>query len=341
MASAEAGPRDPSRAARLFQARKSQERMARRGGTVTPTRDRNEAGDPTGGTEASKPAGSEPEKAPLAPGLYLVATPIGNLGDITLRALETLRACDAIFCEDTRVTSKLTARFGLRRPLMSYHEHNAERTRPEILRRIDRGEAVALVSDAGTPLISDPGFKLVREATARGLTVTALPGPSAVLAALTLSGLPTDRFLFLGFLPNRRNARRAALEEVGGVRATLILFEAAGRLADLLADMAEILGAREAAVAREITKKFEEVRRGSLAELAAQYRAEGAPRGEIVVVVGPPADRDAPSDQEVEALLRAALELGSVREAAASVAEQTGLPRRELYQRALRLAGRR
>jgi 16S rRNA (cytidine1402-2'-O)-methyltransferase len=300
-------------------------------------RGREQARDPNGAGASSKP--SEPaDSGLLTPGLYLVATPIGNLGDITLRALDTLRGCDAIACEDTRVTAKLLARHGVRRPLVAYHEHNAERARPRLLARIAGGEAIALVSDAGTPLVSDPGYKLARAAGERGLAVTALPGPSAALTALILSGLPSDRFLFLGFLPSRQAARRKALEEVAAVRASLILFEAAGRLTALLDDLAATLGTRDAAVARELTKRFEEVRRVGLADLAAHYRAAGAPRGEIVVVVGPPPAAAPPRDEaEVDALLREALRHGSVREATASVTAQTGMPRRAVYRRALDL----
>jgi 16S rRNA (cytidine1402-2'-O)-methyltransferase len=300
------------------------------GGKVALAHGREQARDPSGADPSSKPS-------ELAAGLYLVATPIGNLADITLRALDTLRGCDAIACEDTRVTAKLLARHGIRRPLIAYHEHNAERARPQILTRIADGEAIVLVSDAGTPLVSDPGYKLVRTAGERGLAVTALPGPSAALTALILSGLPSDRFLFLGFLPPRQAARRKALEEVASVRASLIVFEAAGRLSDLLADLDATCGARDAAVARELTKRFEEVRRGTLAELAAHYRAAGPPRGEVVVVVGPPAAPAPIADEEIDALLHAALAHGSVREAAASVAERTGAPRRVVYRRALAL----
>lgn len=300
-------------------------------------RGREQARDPSGADAPSKPS-TPGDSEPLPAGLYLVATPIGNLGDITLRALDTLRRCDVIACEDTRVTAKLLARHGIRRPLIAYHEHNAERARPGLLARIADGNAVALVSDAGTPLVSDPGYKLVRAAGERSLAVTALPGPSAALTALILSGLPSDRFLFLGFLPSRQGARRKALAEIATVRASLILFEAAGRLADLLDDMVATLGAREAAVARELTKRFEEVRRGSVGELAAHFRAAGAPRGEIVVVVGPPPAETAPPEEaEVDALLRAALRDGSVREAADAVTARTGLPRRVVYQRALAL----
>lgn len=267
-----------------------------------------------------------------------MATPIGNLGDITLRALDLLAGADAVVCEDTRNTRKLLAAHGLRARLVPYHEHNAERMRPRIMEHLECGEAVALVSDAGTPLVSDPGYKLVREALARGLPVTALPGPSAALAALLLSGLPSDRFLVAGFLPARAGARRRALGELAPVPATLVVFEAARRLPGALADMAAVLGPRPAAVARELTKLYEEVRRDALPALAAHYRAAGPPKGEVVIVVGPPERAGAPAEDELDARLRAALEGASVRDAAAAVARATGLPKRRVYARALELA---
>lgn len=230
------------------------------------------------------------------------------------------------------------ARLGIGTPLISYHEHNAERMRPAILARLKSGETVALVSDAGTPLVSDPGYKLVRAAIAEGLPVTTVPGPSAVLAALVLSGLPSDRFMFAGFLPPKSAARQRALGELATVGATLIFFESANRLPAALADMAEILGERDAAVAREMTKMFEEVRRGSLRELAAHYESHGAPKGETVIVVGPAAAAARPDDAEIDRLLLAALKGETLRDAVASVTEATGLPRREIYGRALRLA---
>src|SRR5690606_7848085 len=234
-------------------------------------------------------SGAETEEMPateLEPALYLVATPIGNASDLTLRAIETLRGADVIACEDTRLTGRLLARHGIRDRLIPYHEHNAAQARPAILERLRRGEAIALVSDAGTPLISDPGYKLVEEAIAAGLKVTAVPGPSAILTALQLSGLPSDRFMFAGFLPPRLAARRKAIGELADIPATLILFESPRRLADCLADLAAVLGDRSAAVARELTKLFEEVRRGTLGSLANQYAAEDPPKGEIVIVVG-------------------------------------------------------
>jgi 16S rRNA (cytidine1402-2'-O)-methyltransferase len=273
----------------------------------------------------------------LAPGLHVVATPIGNLRDITLRALETLAAADLIACEDTRVTRKLTEHYGIATPLTPYHEHNAAQARPKILARLTAGGAVALVSDAGTPLISDPGFKLARAARAAGHPVTALPGACAVLAALTVSGLPTDRFVFEGFLPPRAGPRRKRIDEIKSLAATLVLFETGPRIAAALADLAAGLGPREAAVCRELTKLYEEVRAGDLARLAAEYAAGAEPRGEIVIVIAPPAvlASDAP---DLDALLRQALARVSVKEAVGEIAAVTGRPRREVYQRALALS---
>jgi 16S rRNA (cytidine1402-2'-O)-methyltransferase len=277
------------------------------------------------------------EAPALAPGLHVVATPIGNLRDISLRALETLAAADLIACEDTRVTRKLVDHYGITTPLTPYHEHNAGEARPKILARLAAGAAVALVSDAGTPLISDPGFKLAREAGAAGYAVTALPGASAVLAALTISGLPTDRFMFEGFLPPREGQRRKRIDEIKLIPATLVLFETGPRIAASLADLAAGLGPREAAVCRELTKLYEEVRRGDLTSLARHYGESDEPRGEIVIVIAPPG---APvSDAaDLDALLRQALGRVSVKEAVGEVAAVTGRPRREVYQRALTLA---
>jgi 16S rRNA (cytidine1402-2'-O)-methyltransferase len=303
----------------------------------------------TGQTRATSVAvreiGGEPsheaERSKPPAGLYVVATPIGNLEDITLRALATLRSVDTVACEDTRVTAKLFARHAIRAPLVPYHEHNAERMRPLLLERLRRGESVALVSDAGTPLVADPGFKLVRAAIAEGLAVTTLPGASAALAALVLSGLPSDRFFFAGFLPAKETARRRALAELRGVPATLIFFESAPRLAAALADMASTLGERDAAVARELTKLYEEVRRGTLGDLAVHYAAASPPRGEIVIVVAPPhAEAAGVSDDAVAGALRSALATMSLKDASAAVAAATGLSRREIYARALALAGR-
>ncbi len=273
----------------------------------------------------------------LAPGLYVVATPIGNAADITLRALDTLGRATAIACEDTRVTAKLMGIHGIHTPFVSYHEHNAAKMRPILIERMQAGESIALVTDAGTPLVSDPGYKLVRDCVAAGVAVTTLPGASAPLVALVLSGLPTDRFLFAGFLPNKSSARRATAGELKNVPATLVFFESPQRLPDSLADLADILGPREAAVARELTKLYEEVRRGTLPELAAHYAEAGPPRGEVVLVIGPPGAEEAPSEADIDSLLREALTRLSVRDAAADVAARTGQPKRAVYARALEL----
>ncbi|HVJ53613.1 MAG TPA: 16S rRNA (cytidine(1402)-2'-O)-methyltransferase [Aliidongia sp.] len=277
-----------------------------------------------------------PSKRGLAPGLYIVATPIGNAQDITLRALETLRSADTIACEDTRVSAKLLAIHGIRTPLLAYHDHNADRVRPQLLERLRGGERIALISDAGMPLVSDPGYKLVRDAIAAGLPVAGLPGPSAVLAALVLSGLPSDRFLFMGFLDAKSAGRRRQLAEVAALRTTLIFFESGPRLAASLADMTGMLGDRPAAVARELTKLYEEVARGTLGELARRYERDGPPRGEIVVVIGPPLDRVV-APEEIDEMLREALGRLSLRDAASEVATRLDQPRREIYARALAL----
>jgi 16S rRNA (cytidine1402-2'-O)-methyltransferase len=275
--------------------------------------------------------------ARLAPGLHIVATPIGNLGDITLRALETLAGADVIACEDTRVTHKLLDRYGIARPLTPYHEHNATKARPMLLRRLAEGAAIALVSDAGTPLISDPGYKLVRAAQDAGHTVTALPGASAVMAALAVAGLPTHQFLFVGFLPPKETARRARIAELARIAATLVLFETGPRLAATLTDLAAGLGEqREAALCRELTKLHEEIRRGELAKLAEAY-ADQPPRGEIVLVIAPAPASEPVGAAETETMLRQALARVSLKDAVGEVANATGLPRREVYQRALAL----
>ncbi|MGJ4930917.1 16S rRNA (cytidine(1402)-2'-O)-methyltransferase [Bradyrhizobium sp. HKCCYLS2038] len=272
------------------------------------------------------------------PGLYLVATPIGNLGDITLRALGTLAGADVIFCEDTRITRRLTERYGLGAELAAYHEHNAEAVRPKILQRLADGAAIALVSDAGTPLISDPGYKLVRAACEAGLAVTALPGPSAVLAALSVAALPTDRFFFEGFLPAKQQARRTRLAELARVEATLVLFEAGSRVQETLADLAEAMAGRQAAICRELTKLHEEVQRGSVGELAAH--ADGLEtRGEFVLVIGPPPrDAEIMTDGALDALLTDLLQRSSVKDAVMHAVELSRRPRREVYARALALA---
>lgn len=273
-----------------------------------------------------------------APGLYLVATPIGNLADITLRALQTLAAVDVIACEDTRITHRLTERYAISAQLSPYHEHNAATARPKILEMIGRGASVALVSDAGTPLISDPGFKLVRETCAAGHPVIAIPGPSSVLSALSVAALPTDRFFFDGFLPSRQSARRARLTELKQIDATLVLFESGNRVRDTLADLAEIMGGREAAICRELTKLHEETTRAPLAELA-RARDTLETRGEFVLIIAPPApDARAMSEDELDELLRDALRRDSVKDAVAHAVEMSGRPRREVYARALALA---
>ncbi len=281
-------------------------------------------------------AGQSLSAGRLAAGLYVVATPIGNLGDITLRALETLAGADVIACEDTRISRRLLERYGIGTPLTAYHEHNAEAVRPRLLARIAEGAAVALVSDAGTPLVSDPGYKLVAGAIAAGQPVVPLPGASASLAALVAAGLPTDRFFFEGFLPPKSGARRSRIAELRALPATLVVYESGPRLADSLADLAEGLGPRPAAMCRELTKTFEEVRRASLATLAAHYAEAGAPKGEIVLVIGPP-EEEAASDADIDAALRQALRSLSVKDAAAAVAAATGRPRRDVYARALGL----
>ena len=277
--------------------------------------------------------------APKAPaGLYLVATPIGNLGDITLRALQTLAGVDVIACEDTRITRRLTERYGIAAELKPYHEHNAAIARPKILQRLAQGGSIALVSDAGTPLISDPGFKLVREACAAGHAVIALPGPSSVLMALSVAALPTDRFFFEGFLPSKETARRARLTELARIDATLVLFESGNRVRDTLADLADTMGTRDAAICRELTKLHEEVRRAPLSELARSADALET-RGEFVLVIGPPAAGAGIMGQDdLDGLLRSALKQGSVKDAVAHAVEMSGRPRREIYARALELA---
>ena len=274
------------------------------------------------------------------PGLYLVATPIGNLGDITLRALETLAGADVVACEDTRITHRLMERFAIKTALTPYHEHNAATARPKLLARLAQGEAIALVSDAGTPLISDPGFKLVREASVAGHAIIALPGPSSVLAALAVGALPTDRFFFEGFLPSKQTARRTRLAELAHIDATLVLFEAGTRVQETLKDVAAILGQRDGAICRELTKLHEQVNRGSLADLAAQADALET-RGEFVLVVGPPAkDAERMSADALDDLLIASLARHSVKDAVAHAVTMSGRPKREVYARALELSSR-
>jgi len=266
---------------------------------------------------------------PLAPGLYIVATPIGNLGDITLRALATLAAADVVYCEDTRHSRTLITHFGLEAKLRPYHEHNAEHERPRILERLAAGERVALISDAGTPLISDPGYKLARAAIAAGHSVVALPGPCAAIAALAVAGLPTDCFLFAGFLPAKSGQRRTRLQELRDVPATLVFYEAPSRVAEALGDMAAVLGDRACAIARELTKLHEEVRRGTLASLSTDIGG-GELRGEIAVVIGPPLKAEI-SDADITAALVEALRSQSTRDAVRSVSEHLAVPRSRVY----------
>ena len=300
-----------------------------------------EGGEPIGAAAGSKSPESRDRTEALPSGLYIVATPIGNLGDITLRAIAVLKAADLIACEDTRVTETLARRFGFAAKRVAYYDHNADSMRPKLLARLRAGAAVALVSDAGTPLISDPGFKLVQAALAETIPVTAIPGPSAPVAALMVAGLPTDRFLFAGFLPAKSGQRRHTLQELANVPASLVFFESGNRLAESLRDMAAVLGDRKAAIARELTKLHEEVRRDTLGALAAHYAERGGPRGEIVVVTGPPQENAAEQKTvSLDAELNAALARLSVSEASAMVAAATGLPRRQVYARALALAGK-
>jgi 16S rRNA (cytidine1402-2'-O)-methyltransferase len=271
----------------------------------------------------------------LAPGLYIVATPIGNLGDLTPRAAQILTKADVVAVEDSRVTAGLFRHLGTKGRMLPYHDHNADAVRPGLIARM-ASEAVALVSDAGTPLISDPGFKLVRDARAAGHIVTTIPGPCAAIAALTLAGLPTDRFFFLGFLPSKQQARAEAIAEVAAIRATLVLYESGPRLAACLSALAEGLGNREAAVAREITKRFEECVTGTLEELALRY-ADAPPRGEIVVVVAPPGEAPPASEEDADAALAEALTRLPPAKAAGEVAKKLGLDRKALYARAMAL----
>jgi len=273
--------------------------------------------------------------APLEPGLYIVATPIGNLADITLRAAEVLRGVAAIACEDTRVTGKLLHHLGIKQKLIRYDDHASEATRDHLLSLAAQGP-LALVSDAGTPLISDPGYKLVRAAREAGVAVTSLPGASAAIVGLTLSGLPTDRFLFAGFLPAKDKARREALIELSGLAATLVFYETAPRLSDSLAAIAEVLPGREVSVGRELTKRFEECRTGAPLEIAAHYAAN-PPKGEIVLMIAPPGEAEPASEAETDALLLEALGTMKASQAAAQVAKATGQDRKALYARAMEL----
>ena len=288
---------------------------------------------------AASPQPGQDGPSALPVGLVLVSTPIGNLGDLTPRARETLQAADLILCEDTRHSARLLSAIGVKVRLQPLHEHNEDAAIPAVLAMLRQGRRVALISDAGVPLVSDPGYRLVRAAIAQDLPVSAVPGANAAITALVVSGLPPLPFLMLGFPPPRQAARRAGFggiraAERAGLAATLIWYEAPHRLAETLADMAEAFGSRPAAVARELTKRFEEVRRGTLSELAAHYAAHAA-RGEVTIVVGPP-EQDDPED--LDGRLREALAINSVKDAAALVATATGLPRKLVYARALALS---
>ena len=274
---------------------------------------------------------------PLVPGLHIVATPIGNMRDITLRALDVLREADLIACEDTRVFAKLASHYGIAAPTVGYSDATQDAAEPKIVRALAAGKRVALVSDAGMPLISDPGYRLVRAALAGDHVVTSAPGASAVPMALALSGLPTDRFFFGGFLPAKESERRRAIASAAAVPATLVFFEAPHRLAASLVDLADLLGSRPAAIARELTKLFEEVRRGPLTELAQHYALHPDVRGEIVLVIGPPGETEAPAAERLDEALRSAMAGASVKDAAAEVAARYGLRRRDVYARALEL----
>jgi 16S rRNA (cytidine1402-2'-O)-methyltransferase len=284
--------------------------------------------------------GMKAEAEPLAPGLHIVATPIGNLKDVSFRALGTLAAADAVFAEDTRVSRKLLAHYGITTPLIAYHEHNAAEMRPKIIARLKEGQALALISDAGTPLVSDPGYRLVEAVLAEGFKVVPVPGPSAVLAALVAAGLPTDRFFFEGFLPPKSAARRERLAALATIPATLVFFESPHRLVDMLRDALETLGDRTAAVARELTKLYETVRRGTLQDLTSEFEAASRPKGEIVVLIGAAvaSDRLHEATEGLDDRLRHHLTHLSVKDAVAVAVEETGLPRRQVYARAVALA---
>jgi 16S rRNA (cytidine1402-2'-O)-methyltransferase len=272
----------------------------------------------------------------LAAGLHVVATPIGNMRDVTLRALDVLNGVDLIACEDTRITSRLLQRYGITTPMVAHHEHNATQIRPQLLAALEKGEKVALVSDAGTPLISDPGYRLVREAAEQGHRVIPVPGASATLAALSAAGLPTDRFLFVGFLPEKQGAREKTLQGLAGEQATLVLYEAARRLPAALKDMAAALPGREVVVAREITKRFEEFIRGDIQTVCDHYQRAGPPKGEVVVLLGPPPAEVAEA-ADLDAAILAIVDDVGVKHTAAAIAALTGRPRKEVYNRALAL----
>lgn len=269
-------------------------------------------------------------------GLYLVATPIGNLGDLSPRAVAVLKNADVVACEDTRITGKLLSLNAISTPMVNYHEHNADKMRPVLTARLKKGETVALVSDAGTPLVSDPGHKLVADCIKEGIYVTAVPGASALLTALQLSGLPTRRFLFQGFLPPKSSARKTTLAELKNVPSTLIFYEAPQRMIETLTDMKEVLGDRACSVSRELTKKFEQTVRGKISDILDLYAQDGVPKGEFVVVVAPPLEEKA-GERDVEAALKQALETMSVKDAAAFVAQALNANKKEVYTLALKL----
>ena len=290
--------------------------------------------------QARSPEGTPVAKSQLRPGLTLIATPIGNASDITLRALDALRDADAIAAEDTRVARRLMDIHGISlegRPLVPYHDHNSASALPRLLGLLREGGRVVFLSDAGTPMVADPGYRLARAVLAEGLPLGATPGPCAAIMALTLSGLPSDRFTFAGFAPSKREARRGFLREFAAFPATLILYESPKRLAASLADMAEVFGPREAAVARELTKMFEEVRRAPLDALAAQYAEEGAPKGEVVVCIAPPPPPEPAAEADIDAALAEALATMTVKDAAKAVSAELGVPRKTVYDRALAL----
>ncbi|MAZ75928.1 MAG: 16S rRNA (cytidine(1402)-2'-O)-methyltransferase [Micavibrio sp.] len=275
----------------------------------------------------------------LKPGLYLVATPIGNLRDITFRALDTLSSVDLIICEDTRITGKLLRAYGFKKPMQIYNDHSSDHQRENIIKAVQSGQAIAVLSDAGTPMVSDPGYKLVRLAIENDQFVTSIPGPSAALSGIQLSGLPTNQFSFMGFMPPKSGARISALGVWADTPGSLIIYETGPRLEDSLKDMAQVFGNREAAVTRELTKLYEEVRRGTLEELSVYYKENGAPKGEIVVVIAPKGEVEV-SGESLEKQIQKALETMSVRDAAEMVAKATGKPKRAIYTLALKLASK-
>lgn len=279
----------------------------------------------------------QPKKI-LSPGLYVTATPIGNLGDITYRAVEVLKSVDVILCEDTRVSAKLLDHYDISAKCMAYHDHNAPRMRPQILAMLENGAAVALISDAGTPLISDPGFKLVREIAHHDIKVISIPGPSSPIAAMSVAGLPSDRFTFIGFLPSKKFARREVLSELSTLNSTLVFLETGPRLLKMLADAQDVLGPRDAVVAREMTKLYEEIKRDTLEGLMEYFDTSQRIRGEIVVIIAPPQPKTY-DDDEIDVLISTSLKTLSLKETAAQIAQQTGMPKRKIYDRALVLTG--